>query len=282
MKTESLTGAKRSEYRIAHISDIHFGRIAHPAIVESLVTEINDGGVDLVVVSGDLTQRAFPHQYRAAAQMLASFDAPWIVVPGNHDVFPWWRTFSRLFDPLRRYRRMITDDLSPQFTRDGLAVLGINSAFGRTIKGGRIDDSQRVAMRAFFGSLPDSTFRVLTVHHHLTALEALGDHDIAHEAEATLACAAEMNVDLVLCGHLHVSHVAHAQVFPSGHPLVIASAGTATSDRGRKPHKKTNFYNQIFITDTNFDVVEHQFSPEGMVFEEVRRSTFPRIVRAGG
>lgn len=282
MNTDRSITERQTEFRIAHISDIHFGRIAHPAIVESLVSEINDSHVDLVVASGDLTQRAFPHQYRAAAQMLASFDAPWIAIPGNHDVFPWWRTFSRLFSPLRRYRRMITDDLSPQFTRDGLAVLGINSAFGRTIKGGRIDVSQRDAMRTFFESVPDSAFRVLTVHHHLTALEELGDHDIAHEAEATLACAAEMNVDLVLCGHLHVSHVAHIQVLPSGHPLVIVSAGTATSSRGRKPHKKTNFYNQIFITDTNFDVVELQFNPEGMDFEEVRRSTFPRIVRAGG
>ena len=277
MNTESSTSERKPEYLLAHISDIHFGRIAHPAVVESLVTEINDAGVDLVVASGDLTQRAFPHQYRAAAQMLASFDAPWIVVPGNHDVFPWWRTFSRLFDPLRRYRRMITDDLSPQFTREGLAVLGINSAFGRTIKGGRIDVSQRDAMMAFFESCPESTFRVLTVHHHLTALEALGDHDIAYEAEATLACAAEMNVDLVLCGHLHVSHVAHVQVLPSGHPLVIASAGTATSSRGRKPHKKTNFYNQILVMERQFEIIERQFNPENLMFEEARTTTFDRV-----
>ncbi|GMQ81331.1 MAG: metallophosphoesterase family protein [Rhodothermia bacterium] len=277
MNTESSTSDRGPEYRLAHISDIHFGRIAHPAIVESLVSEINDSQVDLVVASGDLTQRAFPHQYRAAAQMLASFDAPSITIPGNHDVFPWWRTLSRLFDPLRRYRRMITDDLSPQFTKDGLAVLGINSAFGRTIKGGRIDDSQRLAMRAFFGSLPDSTFRVLTVHHHLTALEALGDHDIAVEAEATLTCAAEMNVDLVLCGHLHVSHVAHVQVLPGGHPLVIASAGTATSSRGRKPHKRTNFYNQIVVRERQFEIVEHQFNPENLIFEKARTTAFDRV-----
>jgi 3',5'-cyclic AMP phosphodiesterase CpdA len=52
--------------RIAHISDIHFGKISHPTIVEALVRDINESIVDLVVVSGDLTQRAFGHQFRAA------------------------------------------------------------------------------------------------------------------------------------------------------------------------------------------------------------------------
>jgi len=282
MNKERSTIEQRLEFRIAHISDIHFGRIAHPAIVESLVSEINNSQVDLVVLSGDLTQRAFPHQYRDAAQMLASFDAPWIAIPGNHDVFPWWRTFSRIFDPLRRYRRMITSDLSPRFTRDGLAVLGINSAFGKTIKGGRIDGSQREAMRTFFGDQPESTFRVLTVHHHLTALDALGDHDIAREAEATLDCAADMNVDLVLCGHLHVSHVAHIQARPSGHPLVIASAGTATSSRGRKPDKKTNFYNQINVNERQFEIIEHQFNSEILSFEQRRTTKFDRSGVGGG
>ena len=282
MNKERSTIEQRLEFHIAHISDIHFGRIAHPAIVESLVSEINNSQVDLVVLSGDLTQRAFPHQYRDAAQMLASFDAPWIAIPGNHDVFPWWRTFSRIFDPLRRYRRMITSDLSPRFTRDGLAVLGINSAFGRTIKGGRIDGSQREAMRTFFGDQPESTFRVLTVHHHLTALDALGDHDIAREAEATLDCAADMNVDLVLCGHLHVSHVAHIQARPSGHPLVIASAGTATSSRGRKPDKKTNFYNQINVNERQFEIIEHQFNSEILSFEQRRTTKFDRSGVGGG
>ncbi|MDG1755160.1 MAG: metallophosphoesterase, partial [Rhodothermales bacterium] len=61
--------------RIAHISDIHFGRIAYANdaqidIVQALIDDINAASVDLVVVSGDLTQRAFGHQFRAARRML--------------------------------------------------------------------------------------------------------------------------------------------------------------------------------------------------------------------
>lgn len=265
--------------RLAHISDIHFGRIAHPSIVETLVTEVNEADVDLVIASGDLTQRAFPHQYRAAITMLASFDAPWIAVPGNHDVFPWWRTYSRLFDPLRRFRKWITEESAPRFSKHGLAVLGINSATGRAIKNGKIEESERKAMRAYFSDAPGDAFRILTVHHHLQGLEVLGDHDVARGAQATLACAAELDVDLILCGHLHVSHVEQVVPLPGGKRIIIATAGTATSDRGRRPHKKRNIYNQILITDTNVDVVERQFNPESAGFEEVRRSTFQRTIR---
>ncbi len=280
MNLDGAIGAGDGVFRLAHVSDIHFGRIAHPAIVETLVNEVNEADVDLVVASGDLTQRAFPHQYRAAAGMLASFGAPWMAIPGNHDVFPWWRTYSRLFDPLRRFREWITKERAPQFTKEGLAVLGINSATGRAIKNGKIEESEREAMRSYFSDVPGDAFRILTVHHHLRGLEALGDHDVARGAQATLACAAELDVDLILCGHLHVSHVQQVEVLSGGNPVVIATAGTATSDRARKPHKKRNIYNQIFITDTNFEVVERQFDPERVLFEEVRRNTFRRVVRA--
>lgn len=285
MGTPESPGHKARTIRIAHLSDVHFGRIAHPEIVESIVSDVNESDVDLVVVSGDLTQRARTGQYRAAATMLASFNAPWLAVPGNHDVYPWWRPLPRLLTPLRRYRRWITGNLTPAFVLPGLAVLGINSAFGWTVKGGRIVEFQREAMGAFFGGSQEGAssgasqagdFRVLVVHHHLTQLEALGRHDLARQAKDTLARAAELNVDLVLCGHLHVSHTSHVEVLPGGHGLVVATAGTATSDRGRKPHKKTNFYTWITVTDSAFEIAERQFNPETVQFEEVRRVEFER------
>ena len=192
LNKDSADSASSDSICLAHVSDIHFGRISDPSIVASLVGQINKADVDLVVVSGDLTQRAFPHQYRAATGMLAAFDAPSIVIPGNHDVYPWWRTYSRLFVPLRRYRNYISQNLTPSFTKPSLAVLSINSAFGRTIKGGRIDESQRQAMRTFFQAVPKDAFRILSVHHHLTQIQAIGNHDVAIGGAETLLCAAEM------------------------------------------------------------------------------------------
>ena len=275
MVLEDTVDVGVGDFKIAHISDIHFGRIAHPAIVHALVQDINDADVDLVVVSGDLTQRAFPHQYRAAAALLSAFNAPYLTIPGNHDVFPWWRTFSRLFDPLRRYRKWITDDMSPAIRVPGLAVLGINSAFGRTIKGGRIDAIQQDAMRSFFDQVAGSEFRILAVHHHLTELSGLRDCDVALGAASTLEIARQMGVKLILCGHLHVSHVEKVDVGGS-QSIVIACAGTATSSRGRKPHKKANYYNRIHISRTEFAVEERKYDSHSLNFAEARVSRFPR------
>src|SRR5690606_26101401 len=111
--------AMRSTITLAHLSDIHFGRIAHPGIVDALVQEVNAVGVDLVAISGDLTQRARPKEYRAAADMISRFDAPVVVVPGNHDVYAWWHPLHRVLHPLRRYTRFIGDDLAPTFEGPG-------------------------------------------------------------------------------------------------------------------------------------------------------------------
>ncbi|RMF54564.1 MAG: metallophosphoesterase [Bacteroidetes bacterium] len=266
--------------KIAHLSDIHFGRIAWPTIVEDLVAQVNAERVGLVAVSGDLTQRARREQFEAARAMLDAFAAPVLVVPGNHDVVAWWhRPLRRIFDPLYRYRRWITDDLSPTFVNDEVAVLGINSAYGLTIKGGRIDAATRARIGSFFRSVPAGVFRVLVVHHHLTKIHALGRHDIARHARKTLEEALEAGVDLILCGHLHISHIEPIEIVPGSRRLVIASAGTATSDRGRKGHRDTNFYNLITVLPDAFVIEERRYLPEERRFLTESTARFERQVQ---
>lgn len=261
---------------IAHVSDPHFGRIAHEGIVDALVREVNGAGVDLVAVSGDLTQRARLREFEAATSMLARFEPPTLVVPGNHDVYPWWRPLRRLTTPLLRYREHVASDLTPTFSQGGVAVLVINSAHGRTIKGGRIGAEERHAIRTFFSEREAAAFKVLVLHHHLTQIQALGPHDIAWQAEATLRAAAESGVNLVLCGHLHISHVEPLEVTPNRRRIVIASAGTATSTRGRGSNRKTNFYNRISVEQGRFRIEERRYVPEDNQFVEDNVSTFKR------
>jgi 3',5'-cyclic AMP phosphodiesterase CpdA len=261
--------------RIAHISDIHFGRIANPSIVQSLVDDINSSGADLVVVSGDITQRALPSQYEEAARMLAAFEAPYLVIAGNHDVFAWWRPHTRLLDPLRRYRKFITDDLSPRFRTGELAVFGLNTAFGATIKGGRIRREQLEEMSSWFQSEPADCFRILAIHHHVARLPDLFKHDIARGSATALDQIARSKIDLILTGHLHVSHVARLDI-TGRDSVVIASAGTATSDRGRKSHRAANYYNMIDVTPSAFSISEKQFDPRSESWVEKKRSEFER------
>ena len=245
--------------RIAHFSDLHFGRIAHPSVVEALIAEVNRGEIDLAVLSGDLTQRARHEEFAAARDMLQALDPPALVVPGNHDVYPWWRPLKRLRVPLERYCEYITDDLAPSFEADGVSVLGITSAYGPTIKGGRVGAEDRRAIRDHFASVDASNFRVLVLHHHLTKMNGLGPHDIVGQARRTLHTAVEEEIDLILCGHLHVSLIEPIEIIPGDHRVVVASAGTATSNRWRTAHPPTNFYNVITVRPDAFTVEERRY-----------------------
>jgi len=262
--------------RIAHVSDVHFGKIATSSVVDALVDDVNAADVDVVAVSGDLTQRALPGQYAAARDFLARFRAPLIVVPGNHDVYAWWRPAGRLLDPLRRYRRYVTDDLTPSIRLDGLSMFGLNSATGWTVKGGRVRPTDRLRMTRFFDSCPPDDFRVLVIHHHLTRVRALGPHDVARNAEETLEAAVASGVDLILCGHLHISHIEPVEIVPAEHRLVIASAGTATSSRGRKQHRRSNFYNVVSIDSGSFRLEERLFDPDAGTFRIELETSFKR------
>lgn len=244
---------------IAHISDLHFGRISHPGVVDALVNEINEGAVDLVALSGDLTQRARPAEYESARAMLDALEPPVLVVPGNHDVYPWWRPVRRLWTPLRRYRRYISDDLAPNYEIDSVAVLGLTSAYGATIKGGRLGPGDRAVIADYFEGMAEDCFKVLVVHHHLTRIRSIGPHGVARQARKTLDVAAEAGVDLILCGHLHVSHIEPLGVIPGEHRIVIASAGTSTSNRWRNPTGPVNFYNVVTVEPDCFHVEERRY-----------------------
>jgi 3',5'-cyclic AMP phosphodiesterase CpdA len=261
---------------IAHLSDLHFGRIAHDAIVEVLMHEVNAANVDLVAISGDLTQRARPEEFAPAAALIDRFEAPVLVVPGNHDVYPWWHPIARLRRPLARYRRYITPDLTPRFEQNGVAVLGINTAHPHTVKGGRIDAPDLDAIRSYFAATAPDAFNVLVIHHHLTKIRALGRHDIARRAREALDTATEAGVDLILCGHLHISHIEPVEIIPGEQRLVIASAGTATSSRGRKSNRSTNFYNLIEVEAEAFQVEERRYRPQERQFVVESTTTFDR------
>ena len=79
---------------IAHLSDIHFGRV-DPAVVDALIDTLTAVAPDLVALSGDLTQRARSGQFRAARRFLDRLPRSLLVVPGNHDV-PLFNLAARL------------------------------------------------------------------------------------------------------------------------------------------------------------------------------------------
>jgi 3',5'-cyclic AMP phosphodiesterase CpdA len=212
---------------IAQISDLHFG--AHePAIVAHLEQALAEIDPDLVVVSGDLTQRARTEQFVEADALL--------VVPGNHDV-PMHKPLARLLWPLRHYRRIVARDRACYFADQELAVLGLASAHGLTVKDGRLTRVQIRAIGDCFANAPIAAMRILVTHHPMVPLpgDKEGETEPAlHGARRALEAVKTADIHIVLAGHHHAHVVGIAGPTLSIDPQVmVVQAGTATSWRRR-------------------------------------------------
>jgi 3',5'-cyclic AMP phosphodiesterase CpdA len=231
--------------RIAHLSDLHFG--AHDEkIVSATLAWLQEHRPDLIIISGDFTQRARVKQFKAASAYLNRIRAaglPVLAIPGNHDV-PLYDVVRRFAAPLARYKRYISRDLCPWFENDEVAILGINTARSLTIKDGRINHAQMRMIEEKFASVTPAKTRILVTHHPLFAMpigkgselsEAVGRHDDA--VRATNAA----GIHIALAGHFHRTYAeaADKMVEHAGGSLII-QAGTATSTRLRN-HEPQSF-----------------------------------------
>ena len=216
---------------IVQISDLHFGAILEPTL-DPLIALLTTIAPDLTIVSGDITQRAREEQFLRSRKYIDRLPRPMMVLPGNHDV-PLYDVFRRFLSPLGRYKRMITDDLSPSFVDDEIAVVGINSARSLTFKGGGISAAQLEESAAIFEGLPEHVSRIVVTHHPWDIPQGLSGVEIVDGANEALAKFETCKVDLFLAGHLHLVHVVSAGKFLPGYKATILQAGTATSTRAR-------------------------------------------------
>ena len=224
--------------KIVHLSDVHFGT-ADPAVTELVVSKINEISPDVVVVSGDLTQRAKSIEFKQARAFLDRLPKPQIVVPGNHDV-PLYNVFDRFLRKLDKFEKYITDDLTPTFIDEEIAIVGVNTARSLTIKGGRISEEQTHYIQSQLRNLSDDMLKVVVTHHPFDLPDGHDEDDVVGHAERAIHMIADCGGDVFLAGHLHVSNIettANRYKLPNGRVALIILAGTATSARVRgEPH----------------------------------------------
>jgi 3',5'-cyclic AMP phosphodiesterase CpdA len=256
---------------IAHLSDLHFGRVDE-AVLDPLRKCLAGLAPHLIVISGDLTQRARSEQFEAAREYLDTLPQPQLVVPGNHDV-PLYNVFKRFVNPLKNYRRYISGDLEPWFEDEEVAVAGINTARSLTFKDGRINEEQIAALREKFAALDNRIAKIVVTHHPFDLPEGTdADHLVGRAAKAMEAFAS-CGADILLSGHMHMSHAGNTafRYALKGYAALTFQAGTATSTRGRG---ESNSFNAIHIDGENVELERYSWFPENNEFAVTSRSAF--------
>jgi 3',5'-cyclic AMP phosphodiesterase CpdA len=259
---------------LVHLSDLHFGRVDE-RLLDPLVAAVVAVAPDVVVVSGDLTQRARTAEFEAAGRFLDRLPRPRIVVPGNHDV-PLYNVLDRALRPVAAFRRFIEAEPMPRFVDDRVAVVGLNTARSMVVKNGRVNERQLAALRGLLEPLPAGVVRVVVTHHPFDAGEGMDPRDRIGRAALGMRTFADCGVDVLLSGHLHATWSGQSGLSArvlEGYGALAVSAGTATSTRLRA---EPNEFNVLRLAKTRVLVQRQAWDAARGAFEPAGESAFGR------
>jgi 3',5'-cyclic AMP phosphodiesterase CpdA len=268
-----------------HCSDVHFGHPAVPEQYEAIEAMVQTGNYHVAAVSGDLTQRARFGEFQRARSFLKHLEsaAKVIVVPGNHDVQWWFSPFGLGDDNklLWKYRHYIDDNIEPVLRVPGATLVGLNTCHG-VVRGtltwnlrdlsviGYLREDQITRAAAEFAKSPPDDKRIIVMHHNPVRGELSQRHGLNNTARV-LAAFAELEVDLVCCGHDHQEAVHYIEHTRGG--TIISTAGTISNRaRGGRPSS----VNSIHITGTKIGVHTHIWSNERRAFVLGLEQSFDR------
>ena len=260
---------------VVHLSDIHFGRVDLTTI-GPLTEAIFRVSPQLIAVSGDLTQRARRREFAAARAFLDSLTFPQLVVPGNHDV-PLYNVFTRFLTPLARYRRAITDNLSPVYRDDEMIVVGVNTARSWTWGEGRINEGQVDQLVTHLAAVPRDVIRIVVTHHPFDLPAGVKEERLLGRAEMAMKKLSTAGADLFLAGHLHISHIGHAgERYEIGnHSALVVQAGTLSiRSRGEEPS-----FNVLHLSRPRVTIERFVWNAEVQGFGSTGRSEYVHTTR---
>jgi 3',5'-cyclic AMP phosphodiesterase CpdA len=219
---------------LLHISDPHFGT-ERPQVVEALLRLVQAQPPTLVVLSGDITQRATRAQFAAAGQFVAQLGrVPVITIPGNHDI-PLLNPLARLCWPYANHCRVFGPELEPSYVSDDWLVLCLNTTRNYRHQNGEVSGAQIERVARQLAQATPRQLRVVVTHQPVAVTQDSDRHDLLRGHREAIMRWSETGADIVLGGHIHLPFVQplHTQQ-PLPRPMWAVQAGTAVSARVRR------------------------------------------------
>ncbi|MFX0096741.1 MAG: metallophosphoesterase family protein [Candidatus Hodarchaeota archaeon] len=205
------------DYYLVHLSDIHVGEGGFASKkAATCIKEVNDFSPDLVVITGDLTEKGLLEEFEGVSELVKEINSRTIYLMGNHDARNvGFMHFQRLFG-----------DLNSEFTDKNISFLALDSS-EPDLDVGHIGREYYPQINRFFTDA-SSEIKIFALHHHLIPMPLSGrERDIVMDAGDVLKMLTEMSVTITICGHKHVPFVWQVN------NMIICSSGTVGSPRTR-------------------------------------------------
>lgn len=219
---------------VLQVSDPHFGT-EQPPVVEALVRLAREQAPTLVVVSGDITQRARRRQFRAARAFVDRLGAPaTLAIPGNHDI-SLFNPIARLFSPYTNYCREFGAALEPVFESDHLLVIALNTTRIYRHIDGEVSAGQVARVAKRLEGATSFQLRIVVTHQPVAVTRPQEEANLLHGRATAIRSWARAGADLILGGHIHLPYVLalHEQFAGLRREVWVVQAGTAVSWRVR-------------------------------------------------
>ena len=218
---------------LLQISDAHFGT-EQELVVAALAALSEHLEPELVVLSGDITQRARRSQFDAAQRFAQALRRPVVAIPGNHDI-PLYNLIARIFYPYANYMRAFGSELEPEFESDSLLVVCANTTRPRRHKDGEISAEQVARISERLRRSPREQLRVVVTHQPVHVIRQEDEVNLLHGHDLAVREWSQAGADIVMGGHIHLPYVRPLsdRFDKLARKLWCVQAGTATSWRIR-------------------------------------------------
>lgn len=231
---------------VLHLSDPHFGT-EREAVLQALLRHVQQDRPEVLILSGDITQRARRRQFRQARLFVDSLGiASCLAIPGNHDI-PLFNLAARVLHPYANYCREFGADLEPELETDTLLVLTVNTTRPHRHKDGEVSLRQIERVTQRLRAARTEQLRIVVTHQPVAVLRQPDAINLLHGHEEAAQRWTEAGADLLLGGHIHFPYILDLR---EQHPALsrhcrVLQAGTALSSRVRAE------------ADNSFNVIRH-------------------------